>query len=98
MSKSSGDQKSTTNPLGFGRLVGIIARFSGNSRRIFILSALMLIFEAATATLIPLLIAYVINYLSLRLAQIGGKPVVLPLHPLGYLGLPSFVDPDFETV
>lgn len=98
MSKSSEDQKSTPNRLGFGRLVGIIARFSGNSRRIFTLSALMLIFEAATATLIPLLIAYVINYLSIRLSQIGGKPVVLPLHPLGYLGLPAFVDPDFETV
>jgi ABC-type multidrug transport system fused ATPase/permease subunit/thiamine kinase-like enzyme len=58
----------------------------------------MLIFEAATATLIPLLVAYVINYLSIRLAQIGGKPVVLPAHPLGFLGISSFIDPDLETV
>jgi len=97
MSKSS-DEKASSNRLNFGRLMGIIGRFSGNSRRIFVLAAVMLVFEAATATLIPLLVAYVINYLSIRLAQIGGKPVILPPHPLSLLGIPSFIDPDLETV
>ena len=58
----------------------------------------MLIFEAGTATLIPLLIAYIIDYLTIRLSQIGGEPVELPLSPLGFLGLHSFIDPDLETV
>ena len=58
----------------------------------------MLVFEAATATLIPLLVAYIIDYLSVRLSQIAGQPVELPLSPLGMLGLHSFLDPDLETV
>jgi len=98
MSKSSDDQKVTANRLNLYRLVGIISRFSGNSWRIFIMAAFMLIFEAGTATLIPLLVAYIIDYLSIRLAQIGGNPVVLPLNPSGFLGIHSFIDPDLVTV
>src|SRR5512136_2306832 len=98
MSKSSDDQKVSANRLNLYRLVGIVSRFSGNSRRNFIMAAFMLIFEAGTATLIPLLVAYVIDYLSIRLAQIGGKPVVLPLSPLRFLGLHSLIDPDLVTV
>lgn len=98
MSTSSDVQKDSSNRLNIYRLVGIIVRFSGNSRRKFVLSALMMVFEAGTATLIPLLIAYIIDYLSVRLSQIGGAPVELPLSPLGFLGLHSFINPDLETV
>ena len=49
--KSSDDQKASSNRLNFSRLVGMIARFSGNSRRIFLLAAIMLILEAVTALL-----------------------------------------------
>ncbi len=98
MSKSSDDQKVSASRLNLTRLAGIISRFSGNSRRNFITGAFMLIFEAGTATLIPLLVAYIIDYLSIRLAQIGGKPIVLPLSPLGFLGIHSVIDPDLVTV
>lgn len=98
MSKSSGESKVPANRINFKELVGIITRFSGNTRRNFIMAAIMLIFEAGTATLIPLLVAYIIDYLSIRLAQIGGKPVVLPLSPLKYIGLHSLFNPDLATV
>ncbi len=98
MSESSGTQKETSSRLNLYRLVGIIARFSGNTRRTLALSAGALVFEAATATLIPLLVAYIIDYLTLRLSQIGGAPVALPSSPLGFLGLRPFIDPDLETV
>ena len=52
--KSSGDKKpsdkSGSNSLTFSRLVGMIIRFSGNSRRNFFLAALMLVFEQVAAT------------------------------------------------
>jgi ATP-binding cassette subfamily B protein/subfamily B ATP-binding cassette protein MsbA len=98
MSKSSDDPKVSASRLNFKRLTGIVSRFSGNTRRNFIMAAFMLIFQAGTATLIPLLVAYIIDYLSIRLAQIGGKPVVLPLSPLSYLGLHSLINPDLVTV
>lgn len=98
MSESSDDPKVSTSRLNLNRLMEIISRFSGNSRRNFIMAAFMLIFEAGTATLIPLLVAYIIDYLSIRLAQIGGKPVVLPLSPSRFLGLHSLIDPDLVTV
>lgn len=98
MSQSSGAQKEPASRLNIYRLVGIIGRFSGNTRRALVLSAVMLVFEAGTATLIPLLIAYIIDYLTLRLSQIGGAPVPLPASPLAFLGLHTFIDPDLETI
>jgi ATP-binding cassette, subfamily B, bacterial len=98
MSESSGAQKETSSRLNIYRLAFIIARFSENARRNLVLSAIMLVFEAGTAILIPLLIANLIDYLTLRLSQIGGAPVALPVSPLGLLGFHSFMDPDLETV
>ncbi len=98
MSEASDATKDTSSRLNLYRLAGIFTRFSGNARRTLIFSALMLVFEAATATLIPLLIAYIVDYLTLRLSQIGGQPVALPESPLGFLGLHKFIDPDLETV
>jgi hypothetical protein len=62
MSKSSDDKKASSNRLNLSRLVGMIARFSGNSRRILILSLMMLILESVTALSIPLVVPeYVVN-------------------------------------
>ncbi len=98
MSQASEAPKETSSRLNLYRLAGIIARFSGNTRRTLVLSATMLVFEAATATLIPLLIAYIVDYLTVRLSQIGGQPVALPQSPLGLFGGHYFIDPDLETV
>ena len=59
--KSSDDQKGSSSRPNFGPLVGIITRFSGNSRRIFLLAAIMLLLEAGSATLIPQVIARAIK-------------------------------------
>lgn len=80
------------------RLGAMIARFSKNSRRTFLLAALMLVFEAGTATLIPLLIAAIIDYMTVRLSQIGGQPVSIPASPIGFLGLHAIIDSDLEAV
>ena len=48
--KDSDDKKSGSNSLTFSRLVGMIIRFSGNSRRNFFLAAVMLVFEQVAAT------------------------------------------------
>jgi ATP-binding cassette, subfamily B, bacterial len=98
MSHSPEVKKEGSNRLNIYRLPGLLARFSGDSRPKFALSAVMLVFDAGTATLIPLLVAYIIDYLSVRLAQIAGQPVELPLSPLRLLGLHSLIDPDLETV
>lgn len=62
--KSSDDKKGSSNRANVSPLVGMITRFSGNSRRIFLLAALMLILEAASATFIPQVIAYAIKYIE----------------------------------
>ena len=98
MSKSSDDQKAAANRLNLSRLVGIIARFSRNSRRILILSVITLIIEALTALLIPLVVGYSITYVTLRINQILGNSNALPRSPLRLLGQDSGINPDVETL
>jgi ABC-type multidrug transport system fused ATPase/permease subunit len=58
----------------------MITRFSGNSRRIFILSLIMLILESATAVLIPLLVpGAVVNLAAENLAALDFNSVVTTL-------------------
>ncbi len=97
MSKSSDDNKSSSNRLNLNRLVGIIARFSQNSRRLLILSVITLVLEAVTALFIPLLIGYSITYVTLRISQILGNAATPPRSPLQLLGLDSGINPDLET-
>jgi ABC-type multidrug transport system fused ATPase/permease subunit len=59
--KSSDNKKGSSNRPNFGPLAAIITRFSGNSRRVFLLAALMLLLEAGSATLIPQVIAKAIK-------------------------------------
>jgi ABC-type multidrug transport system fused ATPase/permease subunit len=98
--KSSDDQKASANRLNFSRLLGFIARFSGNSRRIFLLAAVMLILEAVTALSIPNVIGYVVDYVTQHvLGQTPVKPEdVLPLSPLEGLGIHSGINHVVETL
>ena len=78
--KSSGDQKGSSSGLNIRPLVGMITRFSGNSRRIFILSLIMLILESVTAVLIPLLVpGQVVNLAAKNLAGFEFNSVVRTL-------------------
>jgi len=78
--KSSDDQKGSSSGLNIRPLVGMITRFSGNSRRIFILSLVMLILESATAVLIPLLVpGAVVNLAAESLAALDLNSVVTTL-------------------
>ena len=93
--KSSDDKKGSSNRANVSPLVGMITRFSGNSRRIFLLAALMLILEAASATFIPQVIAYAIKYIESFFGQgldaltsgFGSILQVLVLVVLGVIGL-----------
>jgi ABC-type multidrug transport system fused ATPase/permease subunit len=67
-------------------------------RKLFILAGVMLVLEAASATVIPLQVAYVIDYLTVRVAQLRGQAVPPPLSPLAALGLPTLFNPDFDTL
>ena len=97
--KSSDDQKSSSsNRLSIRPLVEIIARFSGNSRRIFLLAAIMLILESVTAAALPQVMRYVIRYATALFEQIKGSTTALPPSPLAVLGLNSGVDPVVETM
>jgi ABC-type multidrug transport system fused ATPase/permease subunit len=75
--KSSDDQKGSSSGLNIRPLVGMITRFSGNSRRIFILSLVMLTLEAITHVMIPLLVpGYVVDYAKENLAALNINSVV----------------------
>ncbi|HET9589625.1 MAG TPA: ABC transporter ATP-binding protein [Anaerolineales bacterium] len=75
MGKSSDDKKTSSNSLTFGRLVGLIARFSGNSRRNFILAAVMLIFEQVAGTAIGWVApGLVLDHVGRRLIEMRADP------------------------
>lgn len=97
--KSSDDQKnSSSTRLNIRPLVEIIARFSGNSRRFFLLAAFMIILEAITATLLPQVLRYVIKYVTALFEQLRGSTDALPLSPLEFLGLKTGINPVVETL
>src|SRR5919109_5373763 len=78
--KSSDDQKGSSSGLNIRPLVAMITRFSGNSRRVFLLSLVMLILESVTAVLIPLLVpGYVVNFAAENLAALEINSVVRTL-------------------
>ncbi|MEO5886217.1 MAG: ABC transporter ATP-binding protein, partial [Anaerolineales bacterium] len=78
--KSSSDENAASNRLNIRPLVAMIARFSGNSRRIFILSLVMLTLESITGVLVPLLVpGYIVNYVQKNLAGIPTGPLVQTL-------------------
>ena len=102
MSKKSSDDKksSSSTRSNLRRLVGMIARFSGNSRRILALSLLMLILEQVTALSIPIVVPeYVVNYVTQHIGHLTAKPgSAVPLSLLSSLGIHSGIDPIVETL
>jgi ABC-type multidrug transport system fused ATPase/permease subunit len=97
--KSSDDQKgSSSTRLSFNRLMGIILRFSQNSRRLLTLSVITLIIEQVTNLLIPVVTGYAITYVTLRVSQILGDTAALPRTPLQLLGFNSGINPDLEAL
>src|SRR5687768_5003129 len=80
--KTSGDKKpsdkSGSNSLTFGRLVGMIIRFSGNSRRNFFLAAIMLVFEQVAATAIGYVVpGLAVAHVARRLAEMRENPAAI---------------------
>ncbi len=101
--KDSDDQKTSANRLNFNRLAGMITRFSGDSRRIFILAVIMLILEAVTALSIPNVIGSVVDYVPQYIKYLdqqtrGTLGVSPPPSLLGRMGLISAIGPLWETV
>jgi ABC-type multidrug transport system fused ATPase/permease subunit len=78
MSKSSDDKKASSNGLNFRRLVGLIVRFSGKSRRNFLLAAIMLIFEQLASTAVGWVApGLVLDHVGRRLAEMKDNPAAL---------------------
>ncbi|MGZ9165958.1 MAG: ABC transporter ATP-binding protein [Anaerolineales bacterium] len=78
--KSSDDKKDSSNRLNIRPLVVMITRFSGNSRRIFRLSLIMLTLENITRVAVPALVpGYIVNYVVQNLAAIEIGPLVQTL-------------------
>jgi ATP-binding cassette, subfamily B, bacterial len=102
MSKKSSDDKksSSSTRSNLRRLLGMIARFSGNSRRTLSLSLLMLILEQITALSIPIVVPeYVVNYVTQHIGHLPAKPgSAVPLSLLSSLGINSGIDPIVETL
>jgi ATP-binding cassette subfamily B protein/subfamily B ATP-binding cassette protein MsbA len=90
--KTSDDKKASSNRPNFRPLAGIITRFSGNSRRVFLLAAIMLVLEAGSATLIPLVTAFAIKRVETFFAQglealAAGVISILPIIALVVVGI-----------
>lgn len=98
MSKSSKGTKKSSDGTSANRLMSLAWRYMGEDKKLFILATAMLVLEAATAVVVPLVIAYVINYLTARLAQLDGKPLAPPLSPLAAVGLPTLINQDVDTL
>jgi ABC-type multidrug transport system fused ATPase/permease subunit len=76
--KDSDDKKSGSNSLTFSRLVGMIVRFSGNSRRNFFLAAFMLVFEQVAATAVGWVApGLVLDHVGRRLAEMQANQVAI---------------------
>src|SRR5687767_374154 len=80
--KTSGDKKpsdkSGSNSLTFGRLVGMIIRFSGNSRRNFFLAAIMLVFEQVAATAVGWVApGLVLDHVGRRLSEMRANSAAI---------------------
>ena len=82
-----------------GHAVRLMGQFLVGQRRHFVMALLMLIIEAASNTCVPLVLGYLITYLTRRmgfLAQAQGATA--PLSPLQEIGLSTLIDPDIDTV
>ena len=67
--------------------------------KLFAQAGVMLVLEAATAVMVPLIIAFaVIDLFLCALARIDGKPIAAPTEPYGRgQRLPTLINPDIDT-
>ena len=80
--KDSDDKKSGSSSLTFSRLVGMIVRFSGSSRRNFFLAALMLVFEQVAATAVGWVApGLVLDHVGRRLAEMQANQATIGFTP-----------------
>ena len=88
MGKSSSDKsdkKASSNTLNFSRLLGLIVRFMGNSRRNFFLAAIMLIFEQVAATAVGWVVpGLAVDHATRRLAEMRENPAAIGFLPVDF--------------
>ncbi len=78
-------EKASSNSLNFSRLVGLIVRFSGNSRRNFFLAAIMLIFEQVAATAVGWVApGLVLDHVGRRLVEMRENPAAIGFTPADF--------------
>ncbi|HSL42926.1 MAG TPA: ABC transporter transmembrane domain-containing protein, partial [Anaerolineales bacterium] len=83
--KDKSDKKASSNSLNFSRLVGMIVRFSGNSRRNFFLAATMLIFEQVAATGVGWVVpGLAVDHATRRLAEMRENPAAIGFLPADF--------------
>ena len=76
--KSSEDQKSGSSSLTFKRLVGMIIRFSGKSKRNFFFAAVMLVFEQLASTAVGWVApGLILDHVGRRLAEMRQNPAAI---------------------
>jgi len=81
------------------RAIRLLSRFLVGQRRQFVMALLLLIAEAWSATRIPLVLGFLIDYLTQRIAFLSNATAARsPLSPLQMFGLNSLVNPDFDTI
>ncbi|HET9221045.1 MAG TPA: ABC transporter transmembrane domain-containing protein, partial [Roseiflexaceae bacterium] len=81
------------------RAVRLLGQFLVGQRKQFVLAMLMLIVEAWSATRVPLVIGFLIDYLTQRMAYLKAPATTAnPLSPFQLFGLPTLINPDIDTV
>src|SRR6266511_2800716 len=81
------------------RAIRLLSRFLVGQRRQFVMALLLLIAEAWSATRVPLVLGFLIDYLTQRIAFLSNATAARsPLSPLQMFGLNSLVNPDFDTI
>ena len=83
--KSDKKEKAASNSLNFSRLVGLIVRFSGNSRRNFFLAGIMLVFEQVAATAVGWVApGLVLDHVGRRLVEMRENPAAIGFTPVDF--------------
>jgi ABC-type multidrug transport system fused ATPase/permease subunit len=99
VSKTTAAEKSARSESEFRRAVRLLSRFLVGQRKQFIMAMLMLIAEAWSATRVPLVIGFLIDYLAQRIAFLKDSTTTAnPLSPLQMIGAPTIFHPDIDTV
>src|SRR5215217_7681633 len=99
MPKPAAAEKPTHRESELRRAIRLLSRFLVGQRRQFVMAFLLLIAEAWSATRVPLVLGFLIDYLSQRIEVIkNATGAVAPLSPLQMFGLHSIVNPDVDTI